>query len=66
MPAALMKMGIPFGPLVGKAMGFPPNLAELISTSDGVKIRTTDEKARRELGYTARPLREGLQQTLAA
>jgi nucleoside-diphosphate-sugar epimerase len=59
MPVALMKAGIPFGPLVGKLMGFPPNLAELISTSDGVKIRTTDAKARSELGYSPRPLREG-------
>ena len=58
--------GIPFGPVVGKLMGFPPNLGELIRTSNGVKIRFTDEKARRELGYTSRPFREGLEQTLAA
>ena len=66
MPAAAMKAGIPFGPVVGKLMGFPPNLGELIRTSDGVRIRFTDEKARRELGYTTRPLREGLEETLAA
>jgi hypothetical protein len=47
-------------------MGFPPNLGELIRTSDGVAIRMTDEKARRELGYCTRGLREGLRQTLAA
>jgi hypothetical protein len=45
-------------------MGFPPNLAELIRTTDGVQIRMTDAKARRELGYTTRPLREGLAQTI--
>jgi hypothetical protein len=61
-----MKAGIPIGPVIGKLMGFPPNLAELIKTSDGVKILMTDAKARRELGYTTRPLREGLRQTLAA
>jgi len=66
MPAAAMKAGIPFGPVVGKLMGFPPNLAELIRTSDGVKIRMTDAKARSELGYTTRPLKEGLRETLAS
>src|SRR3954447_6348541 len=66
MPAAVMKAGIPIGPVIGKAMGFPPNLAELIRTSDGVRIRMTDAKARSELGYDPRPLREGLRETLAA
>jgi nucleoside-diphosphate-sugar epimerase len=66
LPAGLMKAGVPFGPVVGRLMGFPPNLGELIRTSNGVKIRFTDEKARRELGYTTRPLREGLRETLAA
>ncbi len=66
LPTLVMKSGIPIGPLVGKLMGFPPNLAELIRTSDGVAIRMTDEKARRELGYSTRGLREGLAQTLAA
>jgi nucleoside-diphosphate-sugar epimerase len=65
LPAPLIKAGIPFGPVVGKLMGFPPNLGELIRTSDGVKIRMTDAKARNELGYAPRPLREGLRQTLA-
>jgi nucleoside-diphosphate-sugar epimerase len=66
LPSAAMKAGIPFGPVVGKLMGFPPNLRELISTSDGVKIKMTDAKARAELGYTTRPLRDGLRETLAA
>jgi nucleoside-diphosphate-sugar epimerase len=65
MPAALMKLAIPIGPLVGKLMGFPPNLAELIRTSDGVTFWMTDEKARRELGYQPRDLDTGLRQTLA-
>jgi dihydroflavonol-4-reductase len=66
MPTAMMKAGIPIGPVVGKVMGFPPNLGELIRTSDGVKIRFTDAKARSELGYTSRGLREGLEETLSA
>ncbi len=64
MPAALMKAAVPIGPLVGKLMGFPPNLGELIRTSDGVTFWMTDEKARRELGYSARDLDTGLRQTL--
>jgi dihydroflavonol-4-reductase len=64
MPPALMKLAIPIGPVVGKLMGFPPNLGELIRTSDGVTFWMTDEKARRELGYQARDLDTGLRQTL--
>ncbi len=64
MPAPMMKLAIPVGPLVGKLMGFPPNLAELIRTSNGVTFWMTDEKARRELGLQTRDLQTGLQQTL--
>lgn len=64
MPPVLMKLAIPIGPVVGKLMGFPPNLSELIRTSDGVTFWMTDEKARRELGYQARDLDAGLRQTL--
>lgn len=66
MPASLMKMAIPIGPLVGKMMGFPPNLRELIRTSDGVTYWATDAKARRELGYAPRDIDTGLRETLAA
>jgi dihydroflavonol-4-reductase len=66
LPAPLMKMAIPIGPLVGKLMGFPPNLGELIRTSDGVTYWASDEKARRELGYEPRDLDTGLRETLAA
>jgi nucleoside-diphosphate-sugar epimerase len=45
-------------------LGFPPNLRELIATSDGVTYWATDEKARRELGYTPRDMDTGLRQTL--
>ena len=66
MPPVLMKLAVPIGPLVGKLMGFPPNLAELIKTSDGVTFWMSDEKARRELGFTTRDLDTGLRQTLSA
>jgi dihydroflavonol-4-reductase len=66
LPTGLIKLATPIGPLVGKVLGFPPNLSELIRTSDGVRIAMTSAKAETQLGYTWRPLREGLQQTLAA
>jgi dihydroflavonol-4-reductase len=65
LPASLMKMAIPIGPLVGKVMGFPPNLGELVRTSDGVTYWASDEKARRELGYAPRDIDRGLRETLA-
>jgi dihydroflavonol-4-reductase len=64
MPAAVMKLAVPVGPVVGKLMGFPPNLGELIKTSDGVTFWMTDLKARDELGFQARDLDTGLRQTL--
>ena len=66
LPPAAMKVAIPIGPLVGRILGFPPNLRELIRTSEGVTYWATDEKARRELGYAPRDLDTGLRQTLAA
>jgi dihydroflavonol-4-reductase len=64
MPPALMKAAVPIGPLVGRVMGFPPNLGELIRTSDGVTFWMTDEKARHELGFAPRGLDSGLAETL--
>jgi dihydroflavonol-4-reductase len=66
MPAAAMKLAIPIGPVVGKLMGFPPNLAELIRSSDGVTYWASHDKARAELGYAPRDLDTGLRETLAA
>lgn len=65
MPTVLMKALTPAGPLVGKVMGQPPNLRELISSADGVTFWASHEKASRELGYAPRGLEEGLRQTLA-
>jgi dihydroflavonol-4-reductase len=66
LPTPLMKALIPIGPLVGKMMGQPPNLRELISSGDGVTFWASYEKAERELGYSPRGLEEGMRQTLAA
>lgn len=66
LPTGLMKVMIPFGPVVGKVMGQPPNLKELISSGDNVTFWASYEKAQRELGYSPRGMEEGLRQTLAA
>jgi nucleoside-diphosphate-sugar epimerase len=65
-PVALLKALTPVGPLVGKLMGQPPNLRELISSADGVTFWASHEKATRELGYSPRGMEEGLRQTLEA
>ena len=65
-PTPLMKAMIPIGPLVGKAMGQPPNLRELISSADGVTFWASYEKAERELGYEPRGLEQGLRDMLVA
>jgi nucleoside-diphosphate-sugar epimerase len=60
LPAVLVKAMAPVGPLVGPLLGFPPNLRELLSSSQGVTFWARGEKAQRELGWTPRPLAEGL------
>jgi dihydroflavonol-4-reductase len=65
LPVGAMKLFTPVGPLVGKALGFPPNLRELIATSDGVTYWAKDDKARRDLGYAPRDMETGLRDTLA-
>ena len=65
-PTALMKALTPIGPLVGKMMGQPPNLRELISSADNVSFWATNEKAAKELGFAPRGIEEGIRQTLEA
>ena len=66
MPVFFLRMSQPLGPLVGPALGFPPNFGELISASDGVTYWARHDKAVRELGYSPRSLEQGLRDTLAA
>jgi dihydroflavonol-4-reductase len=66
LPTPLMKAMVPIGPLVGKLMGQPPNLRELISSADGVTFWASHEKASRDLGYAPRGMEEGMRQTLEA
>ncbi len=65
MPTAMLKVSAPFGPVVGPMLGFPPNLGELIRAGQ-VTYYADDSKARQELGYTTRPLDDGLRDTIAA
>ena len=44
MPGFMVKASIPIAPLVTKMMGLPPNLREMIKSSDGVTFWATDEK----------------------
>ena len=66
LPTGLMKAMTPIGPLVGKMIGQPPNLRELISSADGVTFWASYEKAGRELGYAPRGMEQGMRDTLAA
>jgi dihydroflavonol-4-reductase len=66
MPTGLLKLLTPVGPLVGKLMDQPPNLAELISSADGVTFWARHDKAAKELGYSPRNLEPGMRETLAA
>ena len=65
-PTVLLRALAPAGAVVGPALGFPPNLRELISSSDGVTFWATGDKARKDLGWEPRPLREGLAELVAA
>ena len=66
MPTPLIKAMAPIGPAVGKLIGQPPNLRELISSADNVTFWASYEKAASELGYAPRGMDEGLRQTLEA
>jgi nucleoside-diphosphate-sugar epimerase len=65
-PTPMLKAMTPVGGLVGKIMGQPPNLRELISSADGVTFWAKHDKAIAELGYSPRGLEAGLRDTLAA
>jgi dihydroflavonol-4-reductase len=66
MPTAALRALSPLGPVLGPALGFPPNFKELISTSDGVTYWARDTKARERLQYAPRNLEAGLRETLSA
>lgn len=61
-PSALLRAAVPLGLLVAPVLGLPPNLRELVASSDGVTSWASSAKAERELGWTARPLEQGLRE----
>ncbi len=65
-PNGMLRALRPVGPVVGKLMGQPPNLRELVSSADGVTFWGQSDKARDELGYMPRGLEEGLRETFPA
>ena len=66
LPTPLLKAMTPIGPIVGKVMGQPPNLRELIRTADNVTFWAKHDKAMEKLGYSPRGLEQGLRDTLRA
>jgi len=64
LPTGVMKALTPIGPLVGKMMGQPPNLRELISSADGVTFWASYDKAsadiarQRSVAFLARHLKK--------
>jgi nucleoside-diphosphate-sugar epimerase len=66
LPTVLVKAMVPVGRFVGPLLGFPPNLRELISSSDKVTFWASSDKAQRELGWQFRPLDEGLASVVGA
>jgi dihydroflavonol-4-reductase len=64
-PTPLLRALAPVGRFVGPPLGFPPNLREVISSSAGVTFWASSAKAQRELGWTYRPLADGLSELAA-
>jgi nucleoside-diphosphate-sugar epimerase len=61
LPTALVRVMAPLGPLVGQ-----PNLAEVLSASAGVTYWASSARAASELGFTTRPIEDGLRDTFGA
>lgn len=66
LPTALVKAIAPAGPVIGRLIGQPPNMRELVSVSDGVTFWASCDKAEAKLGYEPRPLERGLREMLEA
>jgi dihydroflavonol-4-reductase len=65
-PSGLLRALVPAGPLVSRALGLPPNLRELVRCTAGATYWASSDKAMDELGWTSRPLRDGLTELVAA
>jgi dihydroflavonol-4-reductase len=65
-PTGLLRAVAPTAPFFAPLLGLPPNLSEVIRSSDGVTYWATDAKARAELGYVPVDLETGLRRTFGA
>jgi dihydroflavonol-4-reductase len=65
-PTPLLKLVAPAAPLFAPPLGLPPNLKEAITHSSGPTWWATSDKAKNELGYEPRSLREGMRDLLIA
>ncbi|MEA2646928.1 MAG: hypothetical protein QOE92_2011 [Chloroflexota bacterium] len=65
-PSLMIKAMVPLGPVIGPALGQGPNLGEIVKAADNVTYWAKDDKARRELGYSPRGMKEGLRDMLEA
>jgi len=66
MPTTPLKVLKPFGGLIGPVIGYPPNLGELVSASDGMTMFASHQKAVEQLGYAPRDLEATIRDTLVA
>lgn len=66
LPAALTRLAIPLGPVIGPMFELPPNLREGIRAAQGVTYWGSHDKAMHELGFSPRDLETGIRQTLEA
>ena len=62
-PIALLRATAPLNDRFGGLPGFPANLRETISASDGVTYWVNHDKATRELGFNPRSLEQGVADT---
>jgi len=65
MPGPMMRLGIPFGRVLGRILDQPPNLREIIETGRAT-YWASDAKARRELGYAPRDLETAIRLAVEA
>lgn len=65
-PSGVLRAVAPAGPVLGKLLGQPPNMRELVTSADGVTFWATSDKAIAELGYAPRELEAGLRDMLVA
>jgi nucleoside-diphosphate-sugar epimerase len=65
LPTGVLRAVAPLGPLMGPALGLPPNIREVISAGEATYY-ATHAKATAELDFHPRPLAQGLRDTLLA